>query len=250
MTDQAPAAQGQEADALESFIGKWRARWPEWAVAEVFVPHRQRETALAWAALQQELIDAAWGGSDPRPGEAKLAWWQEELHGWSQGRRRHPLGTVLQRWPAPWTALAAALPTLTGSRDRPRDLDEALAALHPFGRAVAEIERALFDEMGDAMAVATDPSLVAATLLQARFFQSGDQHVPLSVLARAGEGEPVAIWRQQLDRGWPAVMATTRPRRLWATLARARLRQADATAPLPRWRTLWSAWQAARSGYN
>ena len=48
-------------------------RWPEWHVAEVFVPRRAARTgASAWFALRQELTDAAWGGSDPRPGEAKL----------------------------------------------------------------------------------------------------------------------------------------------------------------------------------
>ena len=62
-------------ESLDSFLDKWRTRWPEWAVAQAFVPPAQRDIALAWAALQQELTDAAWGGSDPRPGEAKLAWW-------------------------------------------------------------------------------------------------------------------------------------------------------------------------------
>ena len=52
--------QGQERDdASQSFIDKWRARWPEWAVAQVFVPATQRPTALAWASLLQELTDAA-----------------------------------------------------------------------------------------------------------------------------------------------------------------------------------------------
>ncbi|HEU0307199.1 MAG TPA: phytoene/squalene synthase family protein, partial [Lysobacter sp.] len=89
-------------EAIGSFIDKWRARWPEWTVAEVFVPREQRDSTLAWMALLQELTDAAWGGSDPRPGEAKLGWWAEELQGWSRGIRRHPLGQVLQKFPVPW----------------------------------------------------------------------------------------------------------------------------------------------------
>ena len=28
-------------DALQGFLDKWRAQWPEWAVAEVFVPEAQ-----------------------------------------------------------------------------------------------------------------------------------------------------------------------------------------------------------------
>ena len=45
-------------EATDSFIGKWRARWPEWSVAEVFIPRGQREVVLAWMALLQELTDA------------------------------------------------------------------------------------------------------------------------------------------------------------------------------------------------
>ena len=57
-----------DVDSLAGFTEKWRARWPEWRVAEVFVPVEQRERAIAWFALRQELADAAWGGNDPRPG--------------------------------------------------------------------------------------------------------------------------------------------------------------------------------------
>ncbi|MGH8077757.1 MAG: phytoene/squalene synthase family protein, partial [Lysobacter sp.] len=137
MTDPRPSVAQDDPDALETFIGKWRARWPEWSVAEVFVPPAQRTVALAWASLQQELTDAAWSGSDPRPGEAKLAWWQEELQGWALGRRRHPLGITLQRQPAPWAALAAALPTLRESRERPLDSATAFAQLMPLATAAA-----------------------------------------------------------------------------------------------------------------
>lgn len=244
----APDGQGHDADALDSFIGKWRARWPEWTIAEVFVPRHARETVLAWAALQQELTDAAWGGSDPRPGEAKLAWWQEELQGWSRGRRRHPLGTVLQRQSAPWAGLAAALPALTASRERARDLAEAFATLHPAGEAVASIETALFARVAAGDASGPGASLVVATLLQARFVQPGDSHVPLSVLARPGEADPRAIWGDQLRQRWPGATASTRPRRLWAALARARLHQADPAMPLPPWRALAVSWRGARAG--
>ena len=101
-----------DVDALQAFLAKWRARWPEWAVAEVFVPAAQRERAQAWFALRDELGDAAWGGQDPLPGDAKLGWWAEELDGWSRGARRHPLGLALQRVQAPWDNLAACLPAL------------------------------------------------------------------------------------------------------------------------------------------
>ena len=55
---------------LDSFLGKWRQRWPEWRVAEAFVPSASRDTTLAWMSLRQELAEAAWAGVYPRPGEA------------------------------------------------------------------------------------------------------------------------------------------------------------------------------------
>lgn len=239
LSPDAPAS--SDADALETFIDKWRARWPEWSVAEVFVPSTQRAKALAWAALQQELTDAAWGGSDPRPGEAKLAWWQEELQGWSLGRRRHPLGITLQRLPAPWGQLAASLPALRDSRERPRDEDEAFAALQPFAAAVATVDAALFEGQGDAA------TLIAANLLQQRLLHDAPAAAPLSVLARVGEGDVAAIWGQVLRQRWPDAAGATRPRRLWAALARARLQRGDAVRPLPAPKALWTAWRAARA---
>ncbi|SFK72991.1 squalene/phytoene synthase family protein [Lysobacter sp. cf310] len=231
-------------DALASFIGKWRARWPEWALAETFVPAAQRETALAWAALQQELADAAWGGRDARPGELKLGWWLEELQGWSQGRRRHPLGQALQRLPAPWAALAAALPSLLETRERPLDRADATTQLNTYAAALAAVDAALFGA-----AVATgDAAVASAGLLHARLAHEGESAVPLGVLARAGEAAAVEAWAEELRRHWPTEPAATRPRRLWAALALGRLRAGDAARPLSPWRALLSAWRGARGG--
>ncbi|MDQ3289572.1 MAG: phytoene/squalene synthase family protein [Pseudomonadota bacterium] len=235
-------------EALESFIRKWLLRWPEWSVAEVFVPEAQRETALAWAALLQELTDAAWSGTDPRPGEVKLAWWQEELHGWAAGRRRHPLGAVLQRQQAPWQPLARSLVALPASRERARDPEEAFATLAEFSAAVAAVESSLFGE-GDGATASSDVDVVAASLLSARAAQPGDAHVPLSFLADA-QGPAAQAWRNHLLDNWPSSAALTRARRLWAALARTRLRQDDAARPLPSWRALLVAWRSARDGRN
>ncbi len=233
--------------ALDSFVSKWRQRWPEWTVVEVFVPAPRRAVVLAWAALLQELTDAAWGGEDPRPGDAKLAWWQEELLGWSLGRRRHPLGLALQRREAPWGRLAGTLPGLRASRERPRDLAEAYDALSDFSAAVAEVERGLFPAPGDpGGADDVERDAVAAALLHVRCLQPGDGHVPLAVFARAGEGDPATIWRQQLRQRWPSRPSACLPRRLWTRLARARLRHADPGRPLKPWSALLLGWRAAR----
>ncbi|MBC3971419.1 squalene/phytoene synthase family protein, partial [Xanthomonas translucens] len=95
--------------ALDAFLDKWRSRWPEWAVAETFVPAPQRTRAVAWFALLQEFDDILNIAGDPLPADAKLAWWGEELRSWAAQRSRHPLGRVLEPVAAPWAALAEAL---------------------------------------------------------------------------------------------------------------------------------------------
>ena len=166
--------------ALAGFVAKWRARWPEWSIAQVFVPAAQRDVVAAWFALLQELTDAAWGGSDPTPGLAKLAWWQEELRGWSKGARRHPLGDSLQRLPAPWSALGASLMALQQSRERSDDAEAAIRITRPFAAAVAECEAALFGVPADASA------LVGTTLLAERLLADPQAAVPSSISTNAG----------------------------------------------------------------
>lgn len=229
-----------EHEALESFIAKWRARWPEWSVVEVFVPHTQREATLAWLTLLQELTDAAWGGSDPRPGEAKLGWWVEELQGWSRGIRRHPLGQVLQKFPVPWPQLATALPSLRDSRERPVDANDAVVQLRDFAEAIRAIEQALF---GGGAANADEP--ITGSLLYQRLAHHPSDAVPLQVLAQAGEGAALAEWTRQLVARVPT-MGAVRPRRLIAGLSRARLSRGQAAQPVPAVPALWVAWRAAR----
>lgn len=240
-------AGGEVSDS--SFIAKMRARWPEWAIAEVFLPASRREIAQAWLALLQELGDAAWGGADPRPGEAKLAWWAEELDGWSRGARRHPLGQPLASRAASWPALAAALPTLHASRERPRDTTEAVAAVAPFSVAAAAVEA----ELSLAPATTASSGDLASALLAERLLHHPDGAVPLQLLAaQAGAEAAGQAWAAALLAAWPAGAPVARARRLHAMLQRARLAQrAQGVAspmPLPRWRTAWRAWQAARRG--
>lgn len=223
-------------EALQGFLGKWRAQWPEWNVAEVFVPEAQRERAQAWFALREELGEAAWGGADPRPGDAKLGWWAEELDGWSRGARRHPLGLALQKISAPWSNLAACLPALRASRERPADLDAALFALEPYAEAMAGVAQHLFE--ADAPAPARN---VVISLLAERVLRDPEGAAPL--------GDPDARgWAQGLLALWPPPGEGTRPGRLHAAIVRARLqRYAQGKPPvLPRFAALATAWRAAR----
>lgn len=223
-------------DALQGFLDKWRAQWPEWAVAEVFLPEAQRERAQAWFALRDELGEAAWGGEDPRPGDAKLGWWAEELDGWSRGARRHPLGLALQKIPAPWDSLATCLPALRASRERPADVDAALFALEPYAEAVAGVAQHLFDSAAPAPA-----RNVVVSLLAERVLRYPDAATPLGDLDVRG-------WAGGLLAQWPPPGDGTRPGRIHAALVRGRLHRYAQGKPavLPRLAALATAWRAAR----
>jgi hypothetical protein len=225
---------GVDAD-LDDFLGKWRGRWPEWRIAQVFVAESQRATAEAWFALLQEWTDAAWAGEDPTPGFAKLIWWQEELLGWSKGVRRHPLGRVLQKQPAPWATLATALPALQAVREplrawaAPQTLD---VPLQPLAAAMADCERALF-------APEAAPIADAFALLAAHALWHRDETVA---------GKAAREWAQRLAATAP-LRAGSRPRRIHDALSRARLQrvavrgEVSALSPLA---ALWRSWRAAR----
>jgi hypothetical protein len=221
---------------LDDFLGKWRGRWPEWRIAQVFVAESQRETTEAWFALVQEWTDAAWPGDDPTPGFAKLAWWQEELIGWAKGVRRHPLGRALQKQPAPWALLAAALPALQAVREplrawaAPHTLT---AALEPLAAAIADCERVLF-------AVDTVPVADTFVLLAAHALWHRDE---------AAAAAQARSWARLLASTAPP-RAASRPRRIHDALSDARLQRIAAVgkvAALSPATALWRSWRAALS---
>lgn len=130
---------------LQAAREKWLSRWPEWEIAELFLPANTRPLAWVWFAWLDELSLAAWSGTDAAPGMAKLAWWQEELKGWAKGARRHPLGATLQPLPVDWAAIAQQMGAL-----KERDLGttgniaELVRAVEGFAALIAQSEQALF----------------------------------------------------------------------------------------------------------
>lgn len=223
-------------DALDSFLDKWRSRWPEWQVAEGFVPPGQRATTLAWFALLQELEDIMNVTGDPLPADAKLAWWQQELRDWSARRSRHPLGRGLEPFEAPWRQLAETLPAIQAAREVPASLDAALAGLEDFARAQAAVEAVLFQRTAPAA-----PRVLAVQWLAARA-DAGSEAPPAGLDAQQ--------WRAQLLRQWPAKPALARPHRIWSRLARLRLKRQQAGQPLPApaLQLVWHSWRAASGG--
>lgn len=220
-----------------SFVGKWRARWPEWELGMVFVPALQRPVVEAWFTLLQELSDAALGGADPTPGLAKLAWWQEELVGWGKGARRHPLGAVLQPHGAPWQALAHALPDLRalrgGDEGERSDAGSQARPGQAYAAAVAGCEAVLFGGRADAAAAA---AVLESVLAERRWMQaaSKDPGAP-AITAASVPGQA----------GVTGGRAGTRPRGIALAFVAARLR--DPARALPPLRALLAAWRGARS---
>lgn len=229
--------------ALDGFLDKWRARWPEWSVAEPFLAPSQRPRAVAWFALLQEFDDMLNTGGDALPADAKLAWWGEELRSWAGHRSRHPLGRVLEPLAAPWALLADALPALVDARAVAVDAAAAERSLATYAQAVAAVEAALFDAPLQAGAAR---DVLLQTLAQ-RLHDAGVAGVPRHLREQSGS-DGLTAWAGQLLAGWRGRVAGPRPRRVWAVLARARLaaladgRPVEAT-PL---RTLLRVWWAAR----
>lgn len=218
-------------DTADAFVAKWRARWPEWALSQVFVPTAQRDGWAAWFALVDELLEAAWAHADPRPGEAKLGWWAQELQGWAAGARRHPLGRVLPLGHPAWTRLAAALPALATARNAASP--DALRAVLP---AVADALGAVDALLAPSTPPGTQAGWMAWLVVRRMAIGAVD---PAS--APAG-GPPPAD-----PHATRAAHASRSASDLWRAIAHARMRRGDASRPLPPWRALLTAWRTARN---
>ena len=134
--------------ALQSYVDKWLAVQPQQRVALAFVDPREHAGHIALAALEQELLGAAYGIREPQVAAVKLNWWAEELAGAAHSGGRHPLTQVLfederahampvERWLAPVRAAIAQLEDGT-----PADFQAQLAAAQPLHGALAELETA------------------------------------------------------------------------------------------------------------
>ncbi len=122
---------------IDHYVDKWLAGQPQQRMALVFVSPERYPGHVALAALEYELLGAAYGIREPQVAVAKLGWWAEELAGAPQTGGRHPLTQLLfddprasridgSRWLAPVSAAMAQLEQGTAS-DFPGQLDAALS---------------------------------------------------------------------------------------------------------------------------
>lgn len=135
-------------DALQSYVDKWLAAQPAQRVALAFVEPSRHAGHIALAALEQELLAAAYGIREPHVAATKLNWWAEELAGAAESGGRHPLTRVLfdderasriggERWLAPVLAAMAQLEEGTAA-----DFAAQLAAVSHLHGALAALETA------------------------------------------------------------------------------------------------------------
>jgi phytoene/squalene synthetase len=250
-----------ESPALAAFVGKWLAREPEMAIAEVFCPAERKPLYRAWGGLLHELREAAFELSDARVTEVKTGWWAEELIGVGQGRHRHPLTEVLVEHVAPWSELGRSLLDLPDAGRRYGDAAAVIDGLMPIARSVIAVESALFSAT---TGIEAARALVVHWLLLRLPHGVADEdqaRIPMHLFARhglsaaqlaAGQGEAlVRDWAGELLTHLPRGPADASPfRRSRSRFDEVRLRRLAAgkgfgePAPLG---TLWRAWRAARS---
>lgn len=134
--------------ALQSYVDKWLAVQPVQRMALAFVDPAKYPGHIALAALEQELLSAAYGIREPQVAVGKLNWWAEELSGAAASGGRHPLTQVLfdderahampaERWLAPIMAAMAQLEEGTAA-----DFPAQLAAADTLHGALAALETA------------------------------------------------------------------------------------------------------------
>jgi hypothetical protein len=244
--------------ALEPFVRKWLAFWPEQAVLDVFIPDSLKPVAHAWSSLLFELHDCAFSLEHDPVREQKSLWWSQELRAAEQGSARHPITQALQEFPAAYGGLAAPLLGLAQLAPiRAGDRSALAAALAPFADAVASIEQDLFGGEG-----ASHPDSVSAQLLVMRLphgLQAFDRAmIPMNLLARHQGLDQIGD-ECALLQDWLADLAGLLPpagqggnwfRSAQSRFTRRRIGQLQSDKP-PGVRPghVWDAWRAMRTRF-
>lgn len=269
--------------ALQSYIDKWLAVQPQQRIALVFVDQNNYPGHIALAALEQELLAAAYGIREPQVAAGKLNWWAEELSGAAASGGRHPLTQVLfdddrahalpgEQWVAPVLAAMAQLEEGTAA-----DFPAQLAASSLLHGAIASLETAWWFGEGTASERAARVATLSHLLFSLlRLEEDADRDrlaLPMSRLARYGlsrnelrsaspaRNDAIRAQLDDLDTAWREAERLPGPlsafRGLESRYGRALVAQARKAAnPLDVLRkgqgrqgpgVVWLAWRAARA---
>ncbi len=273
----------EQSAVLQGFIDKWLVVQPQQRIALVFVDGRRYPGHVALAALEQELLGAAYGIREPQVAAAKLNWWAEELAGAATSGGRHPLTQVLfdderahalagELWLAPVLAAMAQLEQGTAA-DFSAQFDTAM----PLHGALAALETAWWYGVDAsptrAARVATLNHLLYALLRLEQDVERDRLPLPMARLARHGLSRSqlraasparqqaikaqlddlLVRWKEAATLAGPLSVFRALESRHASTLAQRAARAGDALAVLqagqPRsgLATTLQAWQAARA---
>ncbi|HZX72141.1 MAG TPA: squalene/phytoene synthase family protein [Rhodanobacter sp.] len=273
----------EQGAVLQGFIDKWLAVQPQQRMALAFVDGQRYPGHVALAALEQELLGAAYGIREPQVAAAKLGWWAEELAGAAASGGRHPLTQVLfddarahaiasELWVAPVLAAMAQLEQGTAA-----DFSGQIQAAMPLHGALAALET-LWWYGADASPARASQVAVLNHLLNALLRLDSDAEadrlpLPMMRLARHGvdraqlrkggaaRQEAVQAQLNDLLTGWKAARALAGPLTVFRAveschdhkLARRAVDSTDALTILQAGQsraglsTTLLAWQAARA---
>ncbi|WP_017462804.1 squalene/phytoene synthase family protein [Dyella ginsengisoli] len=267
---------------LQSYVDKWLAVQPQQRVALVFVDPHRHAGHIALAALEQELLAAAYGIREPQVAAVKLNWWAEELAGAAQGGGRHPLTQVLfddararklpaELWLAPVRAAIAQLEAGTAA-----DFGAQLVTAEPLHGALAALETAWWFGIDADPRRAGRVAVLAHLCHALRRLQDDTEcdrlPLPMARLARFGLsradlrspgaardqalraqlGDLAEAWREAMALAGPLGMFRTLEARESMRLAKAAARAGDPLATLQRglpgngFGLTLAAWRAAR----
>ena len=182
--------------ALQSYVDKWLSVQPAQRVALAFVDPAKYPGHIALAALEQELLSAAYGIREPQVALGKLNWWAEELSGAAASGGRHPLTRVLfdderahaipaERWLAPVLAAMEQLEEGTAA-----DFFAQVAAAGRLHGALATLETAWWYGGAAAPGRAARVAVLSHLLHALRRLEDDAEHdrlpLPMARLARYG----------------------------------------------------------------
>jgi len=200
---------------LHSYVDKWLAVQPAQRVALAFVDPAKYPGHIALAALEQELLSAAYGIREPQVALGKLNWWAEELSGAAASGGRHPLSQVLfdderahaipaERWLAPVLAAMAQLEEGTAA-----DFPAQLAAAGSLHGALATLETAWWYGGAAVPERAARAAVLGHLLYALRRLEDDAEHdrLPLPMARLARYGLPRTALRQRSTARDEAVKA-------------------------------------------
>jgi hypothetical protein len=244
-------------DSLALYVNKWHQQWPELRIIDAFVSNQKLQLYHAWQSLFFELHECAFVIENTVVREQKSLWWANELHQMCKKAASHPIGKILQNYPAdyakmvePFLAIAKQTPIRSSNR---HDL---FLHLLPMSQAIASVECQLFD--GHPVTQVDD---INAQLLLMRLphgmLEFDQAVIPMNLLARhqALHTSPISTallndWLDELTSSFKLTKCGNWYRTTQTAYCRRRLNQLRKNGKVKiQFGHAFDAWRAMRASY-